>query len=54
MSGHTVWHGAPTGNMISASLLTLALPAAVCGFVRRVRRLRRRRDGILLDDLGPA
>ncbi len=50
----SVWHGAPTANMISASLLTLALPAAVWGFVRRVRRLRRRRDGILLDDLGPA
>jgi hypothetical protein len=50
----SVWHGAPTANMISASLLTLALPVAVRGFVARVRRLRRRRDGILLDDLGPA
>jgi hypothetical protein len=50
----SVWHGAPTANMISASLLTLALPAAVWGFVRRLRRLRRRRNGILLDDLGPA
>jgi hypothetical protein len=50
----SVWHGAPTANMISASLLMLALPLAVLGFVRRVRRLRRRRDGILLDDLGPA
>ena len=29
----SVWHGAPTANMISASLLTLALPVAVRGFV---------------------
>ena len=50
----SVWHGAPMANMISASLLTLALPAAVWRFAARVRRLRRRRDGILLDDLGPA
>jgi hypothetical protein len=49
----SVWHGAPTANMISAPLLTLALPVAVWRFVARVRRLRRRRDGILLDDLGP-
>jgi hypothetical protein len=50
----SVWHGTPTANLISGSLLTLALPAAVWGFLVRVRRLRRRKNGKLLDDLSPA
>jgi hypothetical protein len=50
----SVWHGTPTANLISGSLLTLALPAAVWRFLVRVRRLRWRKNGELLDDLSSA
>ncbi len=41
----SVWHGAPTANLISGLLLALALPAAVWAFIRRVKRIRQRRAG---------
>jgi len=47
----SVWHGAPTANLISASLFTLALPPLVVLLVLRVRRVRERRTKELVDDL---
>ena len=47
----SVWHGAPTANLISGSLFTLALPPLAWLLVLRVRRLRERRARELVDDL---
>jgi hypothetical protein len=47
----SVWHGAPTANLISGSLFTLALPPLAWLLVLRVRRLRERRAKELVDDL---
>jgi hypothetical protein len=47
----SVWHGAPTANLISGGLFTLALPALVWLLVLRVRRRRWRRAREFVDDL---
>lgn len=47
----SVWHGAPTANLISGSLFTLALPPLAGLLVLRVRRLRERRAKEFVDDL---
>lgn len=47
----SVWHGAPTANLISGGLLTLALPPAGWLLVLAVRRRRWRRAKSLVDDL---
>jgi hypothetical protein len=48
----SVWHGAPTGNLVSAALLTLALPFLLWRLVRRISRRRRGlRDADLLLDM---
>jgi len=47
----SVWHGAPTANLISGGLLTLALPPLLWLLVLRVRRLRWRRGKELVEDL---
>ena len=39
----SVWHGAPTANLISGGLFTLALPPLLWLLVLRVRRRRWRR-----------
>lgn len=39
----SVWHGAPTANLISGGLFTLALPPLIWLLVLRARRLRWRR-----------
>jgi hypothetical protein len=48
----SVWHGAPTANLISGGLLTLALPPVLWGLVLLNRRRRWRRAKNLVDDLG--
>jgi hypothetical protein len=48
----SVWHGAPTANLISGGLLTLALPPVLWGLVLLNRRRRWRRARELVDDLG--
>ena len=47
----SVWHGAPTANLISGGLLTLALPPVLWLLVLRVRRRRWLRAKELVDDL---
>jgi hypothetical protein len=47
----SVWHGAPTGNLISGGLLTLALPPVLWLLVLRVRRRRWLRAKELVEDL---
>jgi hypothetical protein len=47
----SVWHGAPTANLISGGLLTLALPPVCWLLVLRVRRRRWRRAKDLVDGL---
>jgi hypothetical protein len=47
----SVWHGAPTANLISGGLFTLALPPLVWLLVLRVRRRRWRRAKEFIDDL---
>jgi hypothetical protein len=47
----SVWHGAPTANLISGGLFTLALPPLAWFLVLRVRRLRWRRAKEFVDDL---
>jgi hypothetical protein len=48
----SVWHGAPTANLISGGLLTLALPPLLWFLVLRLRRYRWLRTKALVDDLG--
>lgn len=47
----SVWHGAPTANLISGGLFTLALPALAWLLVLRVRRRRWRRAKEFVGDL---
>jgi len=47
----SVWHGAPTANLISGGILTLALPPYVLYLVLRIRRLRFQRAKGLVEDL---
>lgn len=47
----SVWHGAPTANLISGGLFTLALPPLTWLLVLRVRRLRWRRAKQFVGDL---
>lgn len=47
----SVWHGAPTANLISGGLFTLALPPLIWLLVLRVRRRRWRRAKEFVDDL---
>jgi hypothetical protein len=47
----SVWHGAPTANLISGGLFTLALPPLVWLLVLRVRRRRWRRGKAFVEDL---
>jgi hypothetical protein len=47
----SVWHGAPTANVITGAVLTAALPLLLWGTVRRVRRRRWLRNADLLDAL---
>ena len=47
----SVWHGAPTANLISGGLFTLALPPRIWLLVLRVRRRRWRRAKEFVDDL---
>jgi hypothetical protein len=47
----SVWRGAPTANLISGGLFTLALPPLSLLLVLRVRRLRWRRAKEFVDDL---
>jgi len=47
----SVWHGAPTANLISGGLFTLALPPMLLYLVLRVRRRRWRRAKDFVDDL---
>jgi hypothetical protein len=47
----SVWHGAPTANLITGGLFTLALPPVLWLLVLRVRRLRRRRARGMVEDL---
>ena len=47
----SVWHGAPTANLISGGLLTLALPPVLWLLVLAVRRRRWRRAKSLVDEL---
>jgi hypothetical protein len=48
----SVWHGAPTANLISGGLLTLALPPSLWFLVLRVKRRRWLPAKNLLDELG--
>jgi hypothetical protein len=50
----SVWHGAPTANVISGIVLTLALPALIWLTVVRIRRQRLRNAGLLSDIATPA
>ena len=50
----SVWHGAPTANLISGGLFTLALPPMFVYLVLRLRRLRWRRAKGLVEDLSAA
>ena len=47
----SVWHGAPTANLISGGLFTLALPPLSWFLVLRVRRRRWGRAKVFVDDL---
>jgi hypothetical protein len=47
----SVWHGAPTANLISGGLFTLALPPLIWLLVVQVRRRRWRRAKGFVDDL---
>ena len=47
----SVWHGAPTANVISASIFTVALPPFLLFLILRLRRLRWRRAKDLVEDL---
>jgi hypothetical protein len=47
----SVWHGAPTANLITGGLFTLALPPLLWLLVLRARRLRRRRAKGMVEDL---
>jgi hypothetical protein len=47
----SVWHGAPTANLISGGIFTLALPPLFLYLVLRARRLRWRRAKDLVEDL---
>lgn len=47
----SVWHGAPTANLITGGLFTLALPPLLWLLVLRVRRLRWRRAKEMVEDL---
>ena len=47
----SVWHGAPTANLISGGIFTLALPPLFLYLVLRVRRLRWRRAKDLVEGL---
>jgi hypothetical protein len=47
----SVWHGAPTANLISGGIFTLALPPLFIYLVLRLRRLRWRRAKDLVEDL---
>ena len=47
----SVWHGAPTANLISGGLFTLALPPLSWFLVLRVRRRRWGRAKAFVDDL---
>jgi hypothetical protein len=47
----SVWHGAPTANVISGGVFTLALPPLFLYLVLRARRLRWRRAKDLVDVL---
>ena len=47
----SVWHGAPTANLISGGLFTLALPPLLWLLVLRIRRRRWRRAKQFVDDL---
>ena len=47
----SVWHGAPTANLITGGLFTLALPPLLWLLVLRVRRLRWRRAKAMVEDL---
>jgi hypothetical protein len=50
----SVWHGAPTANVISGTLFTLVLPPLIWGVVVRIRRRKWLRNTDLLDDLATA
>jgi hypothetical protein len=47
----SVWHGAPTANLISGGLFTVALPPLAWFLVLRIRRRRWRRAKEFVDDL---
>jgi hypothetical protein len=47
----SVWHGAPTANLISGGLFTLALPPLILLLGLQVRRRRWRRAKEFVDDL---
>ena len=47
----SVWHGAPTANLISGGILTLALPPFGLFLVLRLRRLRWKRASGFVEDL---
>jgi hypothetical protein len=47
----SVWHGAPTANLITGGLFTLALPPLLWLLVLRYRRLRGRRAKEMVEDL---
>ncbi len=47
----SVWHGAPTANLITGGLFTLALPALLWLLVLRLRRLRWRRAKEMVEGL---
>jgi len=47
----SVWHGAPTANLIVGSLLTLPLPLLIWRLAVRIRRRRWLRDADFLEDM---
>lgn len=47
----SVWHGAPTANLITGGILTLALPPLLLFLVLTLRRRRWRRAKDFVDDL---
>jgi hypothetical protein len=46
----SVWHGAPTANLIVGSVFTVALPPLILYLVIRIRRQRRARNATVIDD----
>jgi len=46
----SVWHGAPTANVIVGIVFTLALPLLILGLVVRIRRRRWLRNSKMLDE----